>query len=226
MSNLPEQSIYSVPSSLLSVQEPRNHPPAPLINWQLAAKRRELTQLAGNNKICYLLKPEIDLILEKAKDNRSKHFLINTLWHTGARISEALALTKGDFIFDEAGSFVKLITLKQKKKHSRLLPLVDKSYLDEARMFLGDLPKAAKTPLWEMTRATFNVYLNKLSQQLNINSISPHDFRHSFAINAILHLTPLPVLQQWLGHASIGSTAVYTKIFEPDTLAFMSRIGF
>ena len=198
------------------------------INWELAYQRRELMEATGNTTIKYFFKPEIQMILDAAKDKRSKHFLINTLWHTGARVSEALALTKGDFIYHKTGCFVKLTTLKQKKngKESRLVPLADKTYIDESRMFLGDMPKAAKTPVWTITRATLNIYLANLAKELELKKIHPHMFRHSFAINAMLCFTPLPVLQGWLGHTSITSTAVYTEIYDPDTMTFMTRIGF
>ena len=104
--------------------------------------------------------------------------------------------------------------------------MADKTYIDESRMFLGDMPKAAKTPVWTITRATLNIYLANLAKELELNKIHPHMFRHSFAINAMLCFTPLPVLQGWMGHSSITATAIYTEIYDPDTMSFMTRIGF
>ena len=45
----------------------------------------------------YLLAPEISALLHFMPDLRRK-MLFTTLWNTGARISEALDLTKGDFL--------------------------------------------------------------------------------------------------------------------------------
>ncbi len=162
--------IFKAPSSALMAPTTHGINPqsilGPQINWDLAHRRRELMETTGNSKIKYFLKPEIERIVDYAKGNRSKHFLINTLWHTGARISEALELTKKDFIFDEAGCFIKLITLKQKKELYRLVPVTDKRYIDEARMILGDLPKASHTKIWDITRMAFNQYLKPVAKEL------------------------------------------------------------
>lgn len=223
MSYLPQ----SVPPEQPILIHPGNRSPAPYeIDWRLAYKRRELMAAKGGPATKYFLKPEIDHILDIAKDDRSKHFLINTLWHTGARISEALAVTKSDFILDQDGCFIRLPTLKRKTTKGRLVPVTDKLYLDEIRMNLGDLPKSGKTRIWTITRGTLNLYLSAVAKKADINKIHPHMFRHSFAINAILHLTPLPVLKNWMGHSSINSTSIYTEILEPDTMVFMGRIRF
>ncbi|EFH4310523.1 tyrosine-type recombinase/integrase, partial [Escherichia coli] len=44
----------------------------------------------------YLLAPEVSALLHYVPDLRRK-MLLATLWNTGARINEALALTRGDF---------------------------------------------------------------------------------------------------------------------------------
>ncbi|STU54702.1 phage integrase family protein [Klebsiella pneumoniae subsp. ozaenae] len=47
----------------------------------------------------YLLAPEIAVLLDYLPDLRQR-MLIETLWNTGARINEALALTPGDVFFN------------------------------------------------------------------------------------------------------------------------------
>lgn len=44
----------------------------------------------------YLLAPEVSALLHYVPDLRRK-MLLATLWNTGVRINEALALTRGDF---------------------------------------------------------------------------------------------------------------------------------
>ncbi|EBV0742335.1 phage integrase family protein, partial [Salmonella enterica subsp. enterica] len=44
----------------------------------------------------YLLAPEVSALLHYVPDLHRK-MLLATLWNTGARINEALALTRGDF---------------------------------------------------------------------------------------------------------------------------------
>ena len=59
----------------------------------------------------YLLAPEVSALLHYVPDLRRK-MLLATLWNTGARINEALALTRGDFSLAPPYPFVQLATLK------------------------------------------------------------------------------------------------------------------
>ncbi|GJH96776.1 hypothetical protein ECZC10_46240 [Escherichia coli] len=62
--------------------------PAALALRQMAAAQDELPK--------YLLAPEVSALLHYVPDLRCK-MLLATLWNTGARINEALALTRSDF---------------------------------------------------------------------------------------------------------------------------------
>jgi site-specific recombinase XerD len=78
-----------------------------------------------------------------------------------------------------------------------------------------------------VTRSAINKRLERLTAPLNLTvPVSPHTFRHSFAVNAVLHGTPLPVLQGWLGHADIASTLIYTRVLTLETHHLMRRIQF
>lgn len=57
-------------------------------------------------------------------------------------------------------------------------------------------------------------------------AVSCHTWRHSFAVNCVLHGTPLTVLQGWLGHAHIESTAIYTQVLTAETGHLMAGIEF
>jgi site-specific recombinase XerD len=59
-----------------------------------------------------------------------------------------------------------------------------------------------------------------------VGMISPHTFRHSFAVNAILHGIPLTVVQAWLGHSHLSSTAIYTQVLAAETGHLMQAVEF
>ncbi len=61
----------------------------------------------------YLLAPEVSALLHYVPDLHRK-MLLATLWNTGARINEALALTRSDFSLAPPWPFVQLATLKQR----------------------------------------------------------------------------------------------------------------
>ncbi|HFV4813684.1 TPA: tyrosine-type recombinase/integrase [Escherichia coli] len=109
----------------------------------------------------YLLAPEVSALLHYVPDLRRK-MLLATLWNTGARINEALALTRGDFSLAPPYPFVQLATLKQRTEKT---------------------------------------------------------FRHSYAMHMLYAGIPLKVLQSLMGHKSISSTEVYTKVFALDVAA-------
>ncbi len=62
----------------------------------------------------YLLAPEVSALLHYVPDLHRK-MLLTTMWNiTGARINEALALTRTDFTLTPPHPFVQLATLKQR----------------------------------------------------------------------------------------------------------------
>lgn len=79
--------------------------PAALALRQMAARHEEYPQ--------YLLAPEVSALLHYVPDLYRK-MLFTTLWNTGARINEALALTRGDFSLAPPYPYVQLATLKQR----------------------------------------------------------------------------------------------------------------
>ena len=44
--------------------------------------------------------------------------------------------------------------------------------------------------------------------------LEPHTFRRCFATQNSLNGMPLPVLQKYLGHSKISTTAIYVKDFD------------
>ncbi len=49
--------------------------------------------------------------------------------------------------------------------------------------------------------------------------VTPHTFRHSYAMHMLYAGIPLKVLQSLMGYKSISSTEVYTKVFALDVAA-------
>jgi len=79
--------------------------------------------------------------------------LLATLWNTGARINEALALTRSDFSLAPPYPFVQLVTLKQRAEKAartagrtpagrqphRIAPLSDHQYVSQLEMMVATL---------------------------------------------------------------------------------------
>ncbi|EBN0798993.1 site-specific integrase [Escherichia coli] len=197
----------------------------------------------------YLLAPEVSALLHYVPDLRRK-MLLATLWNTGARINEALALTRGDFSLAPPYPFVQLATLKQRTEKAartagrmpagqqthRLVPLSDSWYVSQLQTMVATLKipmerrnkrtgRTEKARIWEVTDRTVRTWIGEAVAAAAADGVTfsvpvmPHTFRHSYAMHMLYAGIPLKVLQSLMGHKSISSTEVYTKVFALDVAA-------
>ncbi|MDH2272327.1 site-specific integrase [Serratia marcescens] len=225
--------------------------PAPLpvaIDYPAALALRQMT-LVHDDLPKYLLAPEISALLHYVPDLYRK-MLIATLWNTGARINEALALTRENFSLVLPYPFAQLATLKQRTEKAartagrlprgssahRLVPLSDPQYVAQLQTMVATLkiplerrnPKTGrmeKARLWTITDRTVRSWLAEAVEAAARDGvtfsvpITPHTFRHSYAMHMLYAGIPLKVLQALMGHKSVSSTEVYTKVFALDVAA-------
>ena len=215
--------------------------PAALALRQMALVQDELPK--------YLLAPEVSALLHYVPDLHRK-MLLTTLWNTGARINEALALTRSDFSLAPPYPFVQLATLKQRAEKAartagrapvgsqthRLVPLSDANYVGQLEMMVATLKiplerrnkrsgRLEKARIWEITDRTVRTWLSEAVEAAAADGVTfsvpvtPHTFRHSYAMHMLYAGIPLKVLQSLMGHKSISSTEVYTKVFALDVAA-------
>ena len=185
----------------------------------------------------YLLSPEVNQLLHYIPDLHQRT-LIDTLWNTGARIKEVLALTKGDFYLDAETPFVVLKTLKQRQSSKRdelvktptitkrAVPLFDRHYVQQMKSYFVTMRYKNQTQIWPIQ--SDNTVRNWLRTAVElatqngtafvVDPITCHTFRHSFAMHLIFNGVPLKVIQAYLGHKKASSTDIYTKIFTLDAM--------
>jgi integrase/recombinase XerD len=168
------------------------------------------------------------------------------LFTTGIRRGELLGLTLGDYDRREST----LLIRETKFYKSRLLPIND-GIADEIDRYLharvrNKLPISSDTALiWNAFRGgraysgtSLQLCLRPLLQKCGI--LTPkgkppriHDFRHSFAVNALLRWyragvdveAKLPLLATYLGHGSAVSTHYYLHFIEPLRTAASERFA-
>jgi len=205
------------------------------INWPHLIARRELL-LQTTELPAYLLLPEIHTILNAAAHG-NEHLMLSVLWHTGARVSEMLALTRKSFtLADEWGSHVLLETLKKRGRPTlerkavkpRVVPITDAALIVELERYFAMNPLRKDERIFPVTRQAVDKRIKQILATLPPFGIavSAHTFRHSFACNAVLHGTPLTVIRDWLGHANTAATEIYTQVLSTETHHLMQRIEF
>ena len=199
-------------------------------HWQIAAQLRDMSRLHLPQLPTYLLAYEVSALLSFIPDFY-KQTLIELLFHTGARINEALALTPADFAMESARPFVALKTLKQRSRGrppkdqpaKRLVPILDVEFSQTLRQFLATFGQSKNKPIWNVTAQTVRNWLAEAVKQAAGSGvrfsvdITPHVFRHSFAMHLLLfgHIH-IKRLQAYLGHRSMRTTEIYSQLLSLD----------
>jgi integrase/recombinase XerD len=145
--------------------------------------------------------------------------LLETLYATGCRASEVVGLRLDNLFLDSA--FCKCLGKGSKQ---RVVPLgrpainALRAYLDGMR---PRLVQAAPDVPWVfvsrggrfLTREMLWVLVKKYVKRAGLNpKASPHTLRHSFATHLLAGGADLRLVQELLGHASIGTTQRYTHV--------------
>lgn len=174
----------------------------------------------------YFNSDEIRQILsEDLRANHYKQFFLSLfLWNTGVRVSEALSVKVEDV--DLRGQALRLKTLKR-SNHERAIPL-QSHFIGEIAIWINQNGLKREDKLFQYNRKTAYNYVCEACEvaDINDNRSHPHTFRHSFAVNCILHGVPVTVLREWLGHRDITKTLIYTKILAHDSRVFMDQVAF
>lgn len=158
----------------------------------------------------------LDINLNSRYDYRNKAIL-ELLYSTGLRISEALNLTTRNVDFEND-----VIRCFGKGSKERIVPINDyalhylKEYFNKRTEFLKKntcdylfLNNHGK----QLTRQGFRDALGKILKEKNINKeITPHMLRHSFATHMLSNGADLRSIQLLLGHSDISTTKIYTHI--------------
>lgn len=141
--------------------------------------------------------------------------LIGFLWCTGARISEALAVTPADL--DTVNGTVTVRTLKRRRQSRRVVP-VPGPYLADVLAVAVRRARAPHDRIWSWTRkhAWERIRAAMIAGSIDRRRAHPHALRHGHAVHAVLAGVPLNIIQRQLGHASITTTAVYLRVTAQD----------
>ena len=135
-----------------------------------------------------------------------------TLAYTGARLSEVMALRAGSI--DRTSGIVIIESLKKRRKGVfRHVPVPEEllAHLDTVHA-LGDVSADKLIWAWGRTTAWKHVKAVMLDIGAPISCASPKALRHAFGVVGISEAkVPLNMMQKWLGHSRIETTAIYAN---------------
>jgi len=151
--------------------------------------------------------------------------LLELLYATGARISEALALDVDDLAplrFEDAG----VIRVTGKGAKQRIVPVggyasaAIEDYLVRVRPVFAAAAKQASPALFlgvrggRLSRQHAWLIIREAGERagLEADALSPHTLRHAFATHLLQGGADVRVVQELLGHASVATTQIYTRV--------------
>ena len=169
----------------------------------------------------------IDAMLENSNNlSLRDSTIIELIYATGIRASELINIKITDIDFNES-----TIRILGKGSKERIIPIHDLALELVSKYWKNEIFKHNK--LVQNKNIRFNrdlLFLNlqgkKLTRQglwyivkniskklgLDINKVSPHILRHSFATHLLYNGVPLRHLQELLGHSNISTTQIYTHL--------------
>ena len=156
----------------------------------------------------------IDLSVPDGRRNRA---ILETIYGSGLRVSELCTLELSRLRLDEG-----FLIVTGKGSKERVVPMSDisvkliREYLAEDR----PAPKRGEEDYVFLNRRgshltrqmIFIVIKNHASLAGIDKTVSPHTLRHSFATHLLEGGANLRVIQQMLGHESIGTTEIYLHV--------------
>jgi integrase/recombinase XerD len=188
-----------------------------------------LFDASGHRK--YLTPEERDAFLSAAADApREVRTFCELLAYTGCRISEALALTA-----DRVDLKVCVVIFESLKKRKRgvFRPVpVPPAFLDTLNMvhnlrtLQGARDRGEGVLLWDWSRVTAWTRVHEVMTAAKIRGrhATPKGLRHGFGIKAVTSGVPLNMLQKWLGHAQLSTTAIYADATGPEAQRLAERM--
>ncbi len=166
------------------------------------------------------------------------HAIYQTLFWTGMRRGECLALTVGDIDF--AGKTISItktrdrrgrkdIITTPKTEHSIRVVTMPDQLCAELRTYIGRLYKPTKADLlFHRSPGNVSTSIGKAAQRAGVPRIRVHDLRHSHASMLIeMGFTPLLIAER-LGHDSVDTTLrIYSHLYpnkQADVAARLSKL--
>lgn len=148
--------------------------------------------------------------------------LLELLYATGARVSEAVSLNVDDLLGAEGTA--DLVRLFGKGSKQRIVPVGSyaraalDAYLVRSRPLLSARGRATPALFLGMRGARLSrqnawLVIRAAAERAHLDvEVSPHSLRHSFATHLLQGGADVRVVQELLGHASVATTQIYTRV--------------
>ncbi len=140
---------------------------------------------------------------------------IEILFSTGIRVSELSNLKKNEINIKQG-----IVKIFGKGSKERIIQICDKEVLNLLKEYsiLFNLNSNPNNHFLlnrlnnNFSEQSIRAMIHKYEQKLGLRQITPHMFRHSFATLLLEEGVDVRYIQNMLGHSSISTTQIYTKV--------------
>lgn len=155
--------------------------------------------------------------------------VLELLYSSGLRIREVQRLDVADLDLDE-----RVVRIRQGKgRKDRVVPIgkpacqVLRYWLDVARpQVAADRSEQAlfvSAQGRRLVRGTFSRRFARFRRLIGLGRLRVHDFRHASALHMVRHGADLRHVQEFLGHARLSATQIYTRLAPDDLKAVHAK---
>lgn len=173
----------------------------------------------------------LDSVVGDEPVHRRDRAILETLYGCGLRISELVGLSLGDI--DLHDGFMRVVGKGDKE---RVVPVIGTANQTLADWLTVDGRGSFVPRRWRTRDDEDAVFLNQRGGRLGRQGtwlvvrahgdriglgdrLTPHVLRHSCATHLLDHGADIRAVQELLGHASIGTTQIYTKVSDDRLVA-------
>ena len=181
--------------------------------------------------IKFLERKEVEKIITAIKPEGSRNLrdraLIEVLFSTGLRISEALAL-EWDIMNGADGKKTHEITIIGKGGWQRVVyfsPQAQRAVVYYNAVATGYLAKKESKLIFPITARCAQKMVIERARTAGITKrVTPHVFRHSLATDLLKRGVDIAFVSKFLGHRSLNNTMIYAHIVSPQLLEIHKKL--
>jgi integrase/recombinase XerC len=160
------------------------------------------------------MKEVFDLFKTSEKELTRDSMIIDILYSTGLRRAELINLKKSDIYFDD--QVIKVLGKRNKERLVPMLPVLVKKLKLFSKNIKEDSFLLQSKNGNKISPSTIYRVVNKYLRNISTKTkISPHVLRHTFATHILNNGADINSIKEILGHKSLASTQIYTKIKIP-----------
>ena len=223
--------LASLKSMLSSRERHGNATSNPLAGFRCEVKVGiSLPRTVGRTTVKSLLKSprrQIATNTSTIRRNIQETALIETLFSTGMRVSEAVALNLSLVDMDRL-----VISVQGKGSREREIPIVCNAFQEILALHLAERcleGAVTNSPVFvnrrgtRMSDQTVRAILRRHANKIGTRRITPHMLRHTVATLLLEEGADLRHIQRLLGHSSIATTTIYVQVSERSQRKALAR---